>query len=63
VGQTNNQKVGEISVGLCADCVHVRRIESARGSTFYLCQLSATDPTFSKYPRLPVIVCSGFEKK
>lgn len=45
--------------GLCANCVHTRRIESSRGSTFLLCQLSATDPRFPKYPALPVIRCSG----
>jgi hypothetical protein len=46
-------------VGLCATCVHSRRIESARGSVFVLCQLSATDPSFPKYPRLPVLSCAG----
>jgi hypothetical protein len=50
-------------VGLCADCAHSRRIESRRGSVFYLCELSATDPAFAKYPRLPVIKCSGYEKQ
>jgi hypothetical protein len=49
-------------VGLCADCVQARRIESRRGSVFYLCELSATNPAFTKYPRLPVIQCDGFEK-
>jgi len=46
-------------VGLCADYQHARRVESARRSPFYLCQLSASDATFPKYPRLPVIQCSG----
>jgi hypothetical protein len=27
-----------------------------------MCNLSATNPDFPKYPRLPVIQCSGFEK-
>jgi len=48
-------------VGLCADCRHMRKMESDRGSTFYLCQLSATDPSFPKYPRLPVLRCPGYE--
>lgn len=48
-------------VGLCADCIHMRRIESDRGSIFFLCQLSATDAQFPKYPRLPVMECSGYE--
>ena len=46
--------------GLCATCVHVRRIVSDRGSVFYLCELSKTDPSFPKYPRLPVVACDGF---
>ena len=48
------------NAGLCANCLHVRRIESARGSVFVLCQLSATDPRFAKYPRLPVLSCTGY---
>ncbi len=51
------------SIGLCATCLHARRIESDRGSCFILCELSATDPAFSKYPRLPVVRCSGHEAK
>jgi len=47
--------------GLCADCLYARRVESARGSLFYLCQRSAIDPDFPKYPRLPVIDCWGHE--
>jgi len=45
--------------GLCADCLHARRIESARGSMFYLCERSGSDPAFAKYPQLPVMECSG----
>ena len=46
--------------GLCADCAHSKQIESSRGSVFYLCQLSETDPAFPKYPRLPVLLCPGY---
>jgi hypothetical protein len=49
--------------GLCAACVFARRIESARGSRFVLCERSRTDPTFPKYPRLPVIACAGYAPK
>jgi hypothetical protein len=48
-------------VGLCATCRHARRVESARGSCFWLCARSADDPRFAKYPRLPVLRCPGFE--
>jgi hypothetical protein len=51
------------AIGLCAGCVYARRIESARESVFFMCELSATDPNFPKYLRLPVIKCSGYVKK
>ena len=50
------------SVGLCATCKQVRVIRSDRGSVFYLCMLSVSDPRFAKYPRLPVLSCSGYEE-
>ena len=50
-------------VGLCADCRFARIVESDRGSTFYLCQQSLTDPSFPKYPRLPVLSCSGYSAR
>jgi hypothetical protein len=49
--------------GLCADCLHARRVESTRGSVFFLCELSLTDSRFPKYPRLPVLSCSGYQPK
>jgi len=49
--------------GLCADCVHARSVESSRGSVFLLCELSRSDPRFTKYPRLPVLSCPGYQKK
>jgi len=51
------------SLGLCANCAHARPVESAKGSQFLLCQLSQSDPRFPKYPPLPVLRCSGYEKK
>jgi hypothetical protein len=48
-------------VGLCYVCRQARRIRSDRGSVFYFCQRSQTDPRFPKYPRLPVNSCSGFD--
>jgi len=49
-----------LNAGLCTNCLHARRIESARRSFFVLCQLSATDPRFRKYPSLPVFSCTGY---
>jgi hypothetical protein len=53
----------EPDAGLCATCLHVRRIEAPHGSVFYLCDLSFADARFPKYPRLPVVSCEGFKKK
>jgi hypothetical protein len=57
--EENNISGERSRAGLCADCQHARRIASARGSIFYLCERSASDPAFPKYPSLPVIECSG----
>jgi hypothetical protein len=53
-------EVERARAGLCADCVHARRITSSHGSIFYLCRLADRDPAFRKYPVLPVIRCSGY---
>jgi len=37
-------------------------ITSARGSKFYLCRRAELDPSFKRYPPLPVRQCSGFEE-
>jgi hypothetical protein len=50
-------------VGLCADCLYAQQIESVRGSMFYLCERSASDQRFQKYPCLPVIQCFGYRIK
>ena len=50
-------------LGLCADCLHARLIESSKGSQFLLCQLSQSDPSFPKYPRLPILACAGYTPK
>jgi hypothetical protein len=49
--------------GLCESCRHARRIESDRGSIFFMCELSFEHSQFAKYPRLPVLVCSGYRPK
>jgi len=48
--------------GLCADCRHARVQQTARGSTFWRCARAETDPSFVRYPRLPVRVCAGYER-
>ena len=48
-------------VGLCAGCRHGRVITSDRGSEFWLCERSRIDPAYPRFPRLPVLVCAGYE--
>lgn len=50
----------EKRVGLCFRCRHARRVPAPRAE-YWLCQLSAVDPRFPKYPRLPVLACDGYE--
>jgi len=49
------------SPGLCATCVHSSVVRGAR-SHFWMCRLSASDPSFPRYPRLPVLSCRGYEQ-
>lgn len=50
-----------VPAGLCSRCRFMRVMKSDRGAAFYLCERSTTDAAFPKYPRLPVLQCSGFE--
>ena len=49
--------------GLCDDCVHQRVVRNTRGSVFSLCERSRQDPSYPKYPRLPVLSCPGHEPR
>ena len=55
-------KFGATQVGLCLLCRHSRRVETER-SVFWRCALAEVDPRFDKYPRLPVLECSGYERR
>ncbi len=46
--------------GLCVTCAHVRVVRSGRGSIFLMCQRGLRrEAGFAKYPRLPVLRCTG----
>jgi len=51
---------GNITIGICKDCVHHSVIKSSKGSEFHLCEYSKKDSSFPKYPRLPVMQCKAF---
>jgi hypothetical protein len=53
---------GSVNAGLCDTCTHVQIVRSSKGSSFVLCRLSEVDPSFRRYPTLPVITCRGYER-
>jgi hypothetical protein len=53
----------DVPEGLCASCRHSRVITSDRGSRFIFCERSRSDPSFPRYPNLPVLSCRGYERK
>ena len=61
--KSSNPTMGSVGEGLCGNCLNAREIKSDKGSVFILCELSAKDPAFPKYPRLPVLVCVGYARK
>jgi len=48
-------------VGLCLSCRWVRTVTNRRGSTFFRCGRADADPSFPRYPPLPVLQCRGYE--
>ena len=59
---TDDRSEEHARVGLCFTCRCSRVIVSDRGSRFYFCERSKTDPRYPKYPRLPVVTCAGYER-
>ena len=51
-----------VKAGLCDTCAHQRLVPNTRGSTFSLCERSRSDPSFPRYPRIPVHECRGYER-
>ncbi len=47
------------AIGLCRDCRHAREVP-AECATYWLCRRSVDDPSFPRYPRLPIRACLGF---
>jgi hypothetical protein len=47
-------------IGLCWNCEYARHVEGKESTVYFLCERSLTDSTFPKYPRLPILRCSGY---
>jgi hypothetical protein len=43
-------------------CRSARTVRAARGSVFVLCAQHEVDSRLPKYPRLPVLQCSGYAR-
>jgi len=52
----------DAAIGLCASCVHAQQVPTPH-AVYWRCRLSATDPRFDKYPRLPVLSCIGYRAR
>jgi hypothetical protein len=52
-----------MNAGLCGSCRHQRIVRNTRGSVFSMCERSRTDPSYPKYPRLPVERCAGYKQR
>lgn len=50
-----------VEAGLCETC-RWRRDVPAAASVFVMCRRGLNDPTFPKYPVLPVRRCRGYEQ-
>jgi hypothetical protein len=48
--------------GLCRTCRHAKVNQTRRGTAYLRCTRAEWDPTLTRYPRLPVAECAGFEK-
>ncbi len=49
-----------MSSGLCETCRFHTIVATKRGREFHLCELSKSDSSYPKYPRLPVLHCAGY---
>jgi L-amino acid N-acyltransferase YncA len=63
LGRTWDVTWYERPLGLCSTCIHQKLIRSGRGSTFSMCLRHRSDPSYPKYPRLPVTSCPGHEPR
>ena len=53
--------IDSTAAGLCATCRWTRTVTTRRGSVFYRCLRADDDPSFVRYPPLPVLTCPGHE--
>jgi hypothetical protein len=47
--------------GLCWTCLHSKLNHTRRGTTYLRCTRAEWDDRMTRYPRLPVLSCVGYE--
>ena len=52
-----------VEPGLCGACRHAKLNETRRGTAYLRCTRAAWDIALSRYPRLPVTQCGGFDRR
>ena len=51
-----------VPAGLCLRCRHAKLNETRRGTAYLRCTRAAWDDRLTRYPRLPVRECAGFDE-
>ena len=49
-----------MAASLCEACKNIREVRTAR-SRFLLCEVSATNHGYRKYPPQPIVRCDGYQ--
>ncbi len=49
--------------GLCGACQHAKLNETRRGTAYLRCTRAEWDPALTRYPRLPVAACPGYQPR
>lgn len=49
--------------GLCVACQYAKPNQTRRGTAYLRCARATWDRTLTRYPRLPVTECAGFEQR
>jgi hypothetical protein len=50
-----------VEAGICRGCRHAKLNGTRRGTVYLRCLRATWDARLTRYPRLPVLECPGFE--
>ena len=50
-------------VGDCLDCTHAKTLKTKTGSAIFQCGRAEKEPTYARYPALPLRNCPGRARK